>query len=364
MLRRAALSIAKRQQVAFYATEPAKPPQADQASKPAPSGGGGAAASTGSSAGAKPAASPSSSAPASPAGASSTPASASSAQAVPAAAVKAAPSMVPKAFKKPAPPTPPPTPPPSGSADASASQPSSDAKAQAAPVASSHATAEDIEKLLEKQRQLLVRMAQDIEVARGERAKVVTVNGDTPLRAIPDVLSQQAKEGAQKLGQTTKTAACGLQQLLKAKSYEAVHGVIGKRKLLTEMNRDQQLPWQKDSPKEMYQNAGKWLLSMQQGTEAPMYMTALECSVVMFVLLFWVFVSRRATRKARAVEQIMSDVASETDEGLRQLHSATEALTDSVSRKSEEIREVLSISNEQSITVEALSRSVSNAVAK
>eukprot|EP01064_Diplonema_japonicum_P026873 TRINITY_DN3846_c5_g1_i1.p2 TRINITY_DN3846_c5_g1~~TRINITY_DN3846_c5_g1_i1.p2 ORF type:complete len:318 (+),score=111.26 TRINITY_DN3846_c5_g1_i1:49-1002(+) len=218
----------------------------------------------------------------------------------------------------------------------------------------------ELDKLLEKQHQMLKRMSEEIEIARGERKAEEEITGETHIRDVPKMLQFQARKKAGALGVKAKEARFSMQEMMAQQSQLALESAVERRRQLSELNRENQLPWQKDKPKDLYMATGKWFLRQQQGTEAPVWMTAVEVGVILLVFVFWWLQARRSKKKIAHVGAVLTDIDAETSSSIASVSTALAMYKDSVSKRDDEIREIQMYSNEQSVTIDSLARCISD----
>eukprot|EP01060_Flectonema_neradi_P033237 TRINITY_DN5518_c0_g2_i1.p1 TRINITY_DN5518_c0_g2~~TRINITY_DN5518_c0_g2_i1.p1 ORF type:complete len:366 (+),score=75.96 TRINITY_DN5518_c0_g2_i1:40-1137(+) len=223
---------------------------------------------------------------------------------------------------------------------------------------SSSASEEKIQRLLTKQYETLIQMTNDIEIARGNRLAQREITGSTQIRDIPKVAQLVCSTAAATATSRAKSASGSLQSLVVEGSKSSLSNAIERRKQLSEMNRDQQLPWQKNTPRELYIKTGRWFLAQQQGTEAPVLMTALECAILLGVFVYFLLQRRKAKKISHNVDSLIESSKAEAEEAKNALENAFVTWNTQIVTKNEEIRDVQNNLFEQSCALDKFTTEV------
>ena len=117
-------------------------------------------------------------------------------------------------------------------------------------------------------------------------------------------------------------------------------------------NRDQQLPWQKNTPRELYIKTGRWFLAQQRGTDAPIMMTALECAILLAVFVYWLLQRRKTKTISRKIDAIVDEAKTDAEETKSSLDAALVNWNTEIATKNEEIRDVQNNLFEQSCALD------------
>eukprot|EP01063_Lacrimia_lanifica_P019143 TRINITY_DN2620_c0_g1_i1.p1 TRINITY_DN2620_c0_g1~~TRINITY_DN2620_c0_g1_i1.p1 ORF type:complete len:390 (+),score=204.65 TRINITY_DN2620_c0_g1_i1:89-1258(+) len=243
-------------------------------------------------------------------------------------------------------------------AKAAAEPKAAEPDAAPAPVPTSAVEADRLHKLLSKQYEMLKAMQEEIELAKGERTLQKAINRDVALKDVPRIMQATCQNKVEAMKRGVSDAQVRMKEKLVEQSHLAIAECDKQRKELSKKNASKELPWQKDSAADMYTKTGRWFLRQQQGPESALRMTALEAGVVLVVLLYWLYQRRKQGKKQARLDAAFASVLDDADATKETITAAGAKYNETVVRKDDDVRELLSFTCEQSVTIDSLSRAM------